>query len=134
MKRFLAILLSLVPLWGCNHNEINEALLDRNDISITWKGVPQVIYNGSNCQLAYNDSDIEYRVYNDRLAYWFFLRCEEKPVTTGQEVRAYISWTGEKSTKAYDNLLFRVEKTDESGMVWLWNTDNRIGVIIKNII
>ena len=134
MKRFLAIFLSLVSLWGCNHNEMNEVLLNRDEISITWKGAPQVTYNEDTCQLAYNDSNLEYRVYNDRLAFWFVIRCNEKPVTTGQEVRAYVSWTGERSTKAYNNLLFRVEKTDENGKVWLWNADNRIGIIIKDII
>ena len=133
MKKLLLILTAALTVAGCNTYTMEEVLLQQSDISLSWRGDMQVIYKSSDCQLAYNDKRCEYRVYNDKLSDWFTITCSEKPVAEGQTFTAEVGWTSAKDIKRFKNLSFKVEKTDGSGRVWLWNESDRIGIIIKDI-
>ena len=127
-----AIGIILIMACSCANYDVNEVLLQKNDISLTWKGEVQISYSPATCQLGYNESRNEYRVYDDKLANWFVLRCNESPTESGQFIYGDISWTGESSIKSIKNLKFKVEKTDTDGKIWLWNQDNGIGIIVKS--
>lgn len=133
MKKVFYIILSVILLCGCGPENEEIIILERSEISLVWKGTIQVSFDQKNGQLAYNDKTDEYRVYDDKLANWFTLRCSEKPTTEGQILNADVSWTGNKSPMSYEGLSFIVKKVSDTGLIWLWNTDNRIGIIIKNI-
>lgn len=133
MKKVFYIILSVILLCGCGPENEEIIILERSEISLVWKGTIQVSFDQKNGQLAYNDKTDEYRVYDDKLANWFTLRCSEKPTTKGQILNADVSWTGNKSPMSYEGLSFIVKKVSDTGLIWLWNTDNRIGIIIKNI-
>ena len=134
-RRILIIFLFAFAITGCElFSGGSEFLLQSSEISLTWKNKLQIAYEQEDCQLGYNTASNEYRVYNDKLAYWFTIRCSEKPVSVDQVITAYVSWTGETASKAYTDLEFLVKKTNEEGMVWLWNESESIGIIIKNII
>ena len=105
---------------------------ESDTISLTWKGSVQVEYDPATYQLGYNSSRNEFRVYDDRLAYWFVVTCSEKPVSEGQTLTADVSWTGKNKTKSMNALKFNVTKADDTGMVWLWNQANRISIVLKN--
>lgn len=113
-------------------NELVEALLVNQNISLTWKGDIQVAYDADKFQLGYNSVNHEYRVYDDRLAYWFIVRCSEKPTDENQTVKADISWTGVNKTHKYKDIQLTVKKADSSGLIWLWSQAESIGIIIKN--
>lgn len=133
MKKVFYIILSVILLCGCRPENEEIIILERSEISLVWKGTIQVRFDHKNGQLAYNDKTDEYRVYDDKLANWFTLRCSEKPTTEGQILNADVNWTGNKSPMSYEGLSFIVKKVSDTGLIWLWNTDNRIGIIIKNI-
>ena len=133
MRKLLLILTATLTIAGCNIYSMEEVLLQQSDISLSWRGDMQVTYKASDCQLAYNDKRCEYRVYSDRLSDWFTIRCSEQPVSEGQTFTADVSWTSSKDIKRMKNLAFKVEKTDDQGLVWLWNESYRIGIIIKDI-
>lgn len=135
MKNTIIILsIALLALSGCNKTpEVEIPITEISDISLTWKGIQQVVYTPSNCQLSYNDQKHEYRVYDDKLANWFCVRCSEKPSSEGQQLYADVSWTGKSSTKTFNALQFTVQKTQDDGLVWLWNASGKIGIVIKNI-
>lgn len=133
MKKVFYIILSAILLCGCGPENEEIIILERSEISLVWKGTIQVSFDQKNGQLAYNDKTDEYRVYDDKLANWFTLRCSEKPTTEGQILNADVSWTGNKSPMSYEGLSFIVKKVSDTGLIWLWNADNRIGIIIKNI-
>ena len=123
----------LCVLAGCtSKNELAEALLECQDISLTWKGTVQVTYAPETFQLGYNSARHEYRVYDDKLAYWFIVSCSEKPTSEGQTLKADVSWTGNSKTYSSKNMQLTVKKTDTSGRVWLWNQSESLGIIIKN--
>ena len=131
-KIISALMLSILA--GCtSKNELAEALLECQEISLTWKGAVQVTYDSETFQLGYNSSRHEYRVYDDKLAYWFIIICSEKPTTEGQTLKADISWTGASKTYTRKNIQMTVKKTDTSGKVWLWNQSEALGIIIKNL-
>lgn len=133
MKRILTIAIILIGLAGCKRQEEVKITASLTDISLSWKGKTQISYNPANYQLAYNDSKFEYRVYDDKLANWFIVRCSEEPGVEGETVIADVSWTGANSTKSFSALSFEIQKTDDKGLIWLWNASQKIGIVIKNI-
>ena len=133
MRHHIIILAFALLFVGCTtRDELAEALLENQEISITWKGTVQVSYDPDTFQLGYSSSNNEYRVYDDRLAYWFRVKCSEKPVSEGQTIKADISWTGINKTHEYKDLQLTVKKADGSGLIWLWNSTESLGIIIKN--
>ena len=133
MKRFSLILTLLLSLSACTpETGLVETLLECQDISLTWKNVVQVSYESETFQMGYNSSKNEYRVYDDRLAYWFTIRCSEKPASEGQTFTAEVSWTGLNRTKEFKNIQFTVKKVNDNGLIWLWNQSQSIGIIIRN--
>lgn len=133
MKRFIIIFILAVLSSGCSPEGKEFVFMESSDISLSWKGSVQVLFNEQTCQLAYNDKRHEYRVYDDRLGDWFTLSCSQKPVAEGETIVADVSWTGDRTPKSYKGLEFTVRRVNEDGLIWLWNERNRIGIIIKDI-
>lgn len=131
MKYINLILIIITLLVSCTAMESGPAI-ESDTISLTWKETIQVEYNPTTYQLGYNSSSNVYRVYDDRLSYWFTIKCSEKPATQGQILTADVSWTGKSKTINLRELKFEVTKTDDTGKVWLWNQANRISIVLKN--
>ena len=90
-------------------------------------------FDENTCQLGYNSARNEYRVYDENLANWYILKCSAQPTSEGQIVKADLEYTTEKDVKSLTDLEFSVEKTSSDGLVWLWNKERKIGIIIKNL-
>lgn len=133
MKRTIILIIIAAAASACNRYDIEEVLLIRNDISLTWKGKEQIVYDPIECQLSHNHETNTFRVYDDALANWFMISCRARPSHEGQELSADVSWTTDNDTKHEKGLTFRVEKIDESGQVWMWNKSKNIGIVIKNL-
>ena len=133
MKRISIIFMTIMALCSCVSYNMEEVLLDRSDISLTWKGSLQICYNPEKFQIGFNDTKLEYRVYDDKLTDWFRIKFSEMPSEEGQKVKADVNWTAEKGTRRYQNLELSVKRTDGQGLYWLWNESNKIGIIIKDI-
>lgn len=134
MKRLIILLTMAVLTVGCEFLVVsNEFLLSQEEISLSWKNAVQIKYDSASYQMGYNDKNFEYRIYDDKIANWFTVRCSEKPISEGQTIMADVQWTGSKSTMTFTELEFKVEKVGEDGLVWLSNTTNSIGIVIKNI-
>ena len=133
MKRAILILLTVCLLSGCCTYDVDEILLQKSDISLTWKGTDQFVYDPLTCQLSHNSSTHEYRIFDDKIANWFIVRCSERPDTEGQQIRADVTWTTSNGTKNENNVEFTVKQTDANGQIWLWNKKKSIGIVIKNL-
>lgn len=134
MKRLIYIFLSIFLIEACTPSFTENTLLEQSEISLIWKGTVQVSFNPATGQLGYNDSRKEYRVYDDKLADWFTVRCSELPSEVGQQISADVSWTGTQSPQKYYGLSFVVKQISQEGLIWLWNEDKNIGIIIKDIL
>lgn len=138
MKRAVIVFIlasAAVLLEGCwlNSYDVQEVLLVRDDVSLTFKGKEQLVYDPLTWQLGYNAQKCEYRASDDEMANYFVLRCETRPTFEGQEVRADVSWTMQTSVKYYERLKFEVRKTASDGTVWLWNRSQSIGVVVREL-
>lgn len=133
MKKFLLLLAVSAMAASCVEYDVTEILLQRTDISLTWKGVLQMSYDPQTCQLGCNDAANEYRVYDDNLGYWFILTCSDTPSFTGQELRADVEWTTENDTRIERGVEFKVEKTSRDGQIWLWSKSKKIGAVIQQL-
>ena len=132
IKRLLCIIGVALALTACRH-DVDEALLGRSDISLTIKGKLQMAFNENTCQLGYNTGRNEFRVYDENLANWFILRCSAKPTSEGQTITADLEYATGKDPKSLIKLEFNVEKTSSDGLIWLWNNDRNIGVVVKSL-
>lgn len=129
----IGIALMLAASTGCNRYHVEDILLPRNEISLTVKGADQIIYDEESWQLGYNDERNEFRIVNDKLNNWVILQCDAFPSTVGQSVTAYLEYTTSNDTKKLNSLTFTVEKTSPEGLIWLWNDDRKIGVVVKDL-
>lgn len=133
MRNLLIIIPFMCVLAGCKSDFTENSLMEQSEISLIWKGAVQVTYDEHTGQIGYNDHRHEYRIYDDKLANWFTIRCSEEPSEEGQKLSADVSWTGNKSPKTYNGLSFTVKKISQDGLIWLWNEKEKIGIIIKDI-
>lgn len=132
MKKAL-ILFLLIATASCSPYDIDEVLLERDDISMTIKGVEQFVYDPLTCQMSHNSTTHEYRISDDKLSNWMIVKCYERPSNEGQELTADVSWTASSSTKILKGLTFKIEKVDGSGTIWMWCRQKSIGIVIKNL-
>lgn len=133
MKRIIMTALATAALAGCQRYDVTEILIQRTDISLTWKKELQVSYDPASFQLGYNEERNEYRVYDDKMANWFVIQCDARPANVGQKLRADVTWTGKTNTRTENGIEFSVEKTDRSGHIWMWSKDAKIGVVVRNL-
>lgn len=130
MKKIM-LLAAMLLAAGCNRYDVEEILLIRDDISLTWKGIEQFVYEPSGCQLGFNAERKEFRAHTDNLSSWFVLSFSAIPTEEGDEIEADISWTGANDTRNMKSLEFQVKKASDDGMLWLWCKSAKIGVTIR---
>ena len=132
MKRIIYIAIAALSITACGYN-VDEVLLSRDDISMTIKGELIMSFDENTCQFGYNSARQEYRVYDEQFTNWYILQCSAQPTSQGQEITADIEYTKNGKTKKMKNISFKVEKISSEGVIWLWGSDEKIGIIIKQI-
>lgn len=132
-KLFTGILFAvmLVSLSSCRRYDVDAILLDRDDISLTIKGDLCLAFEPMTCQLGYNDSRNEFRVYDDLIGNMFVITCSKSPDTEGMSLKADILYTASSSTKTMNALEFNVRRISSDGRIWMWNDSKKIGVVVK---
>lgn len=130
IKRIIYLALAAACLASCKYN-VDEILMSRSDISLTIKGELMMSFNENTCQLGYNTGRNEFRVYDEKLADYFIVRCSAKPTSEGQELTADLEYTTKTDVKTMKDLEFEVQKVSSDGLVWLWERDKKIGVVVK---
>lgn len=136
MRRFgylICLLLMAVSAGSCVKYDIDEILLEREDLSLTWKGEDQVDYDPLTWQAGCNVRKGEYRVFDDSMANYFAVKCSERPVNEGQDITADVVWTMKTTIKRYEGIRMTVRKLAPDGRIWLWSRSQQIGVVIKEI-
>ena len=132
MKKLIIILLAGAIAAGCKPYDIDETLLARSDISMTQKGKDIYSFNPDEAQISVNAALGEYRMFDEDLSSWVELVWDERPTGKGQKIRMDVSWKVRKNPKEMKGLEFEVMRTDGSGMIWLWNSSEKIGITIKD--
>lgn len=132
MKNLYIIMAIIAALaTGCRGYDAEEVLLPRNDISLTIKGETIMSYEENSCQIGFNDERKEFRVLDNMLTDWFILRCEQIPSSQGQTIRAELEYTTVDDVKSITGLRLSVKKINTEGMVWMWEEEKEMGIVIK---
>ena len=126
------MILTAVAASGCVY-DIDEILLEREDVSMTVKGVEQFSYDPVTCQLGYNAEENEFRLVDDDLGNWMIVRCSHRPTSPGQEIKADVTWTTDNDIKSRKGLRFTVRKTSPDGLIWMWCKSEKMGLTVKEI-
>lgn len=132
IRRIIYTALATACLVSCRY-DVDEILLSRSDISLTIKGELQMAFDENTCQLGYNTGRNEFRVYDEKLSDFFIVRCSAKPDSEGQKVTAELEYTTETDVKKMKGLEFEVQKVSSDGLIWLWEKDKKIGVVVKSL-
>lgn len=136
MRRLICIIVFMAVaafFCGCVKYDVDEILLERDDLSLTWKGVEQLSYDPLTWQIGCNVGRGEYRVHDDNMANYYIVRCKDRPVSEGQDIYADIEWTVWNNIKRYEGVRLTVMKMDGDGKIWLWSKVQKIGVVVKEI-
>ena len=132
MRKYLFIIALVLLFTGCKKKvEMDLEMYNSNQVSLMVKGKKVFLYDDGTCQLGYNSSKRQFRAGNDDMTSYFVLTCSEIPRTKGQEIKGSIQWTSGSSVKSSGNLVFKVEKYEDTGLVWLWDSTDKTGAVVK---
>ena len=128
----LVFALALLSLTACLRYDIDEVLLERTEVSLTLKGKPQYAFSSDSGQMAINADRTVFRYLADDLTSWMEVNCQSRPGGIGDKLIADVKWKSATSSGDEKGLVFEIKQTDGSGMIWLWNNTNNIGLIIRD--
>ena len=132
MRKYLYIIALILLCSGCKEKvEMDLDLYNSEQVSLMVKGKRVYTYTEGDGQLGFNRTLRQFRAGNDDMTSFFVLTCSELPRQEGQEIRAELKWTSGSSVKTSSGLLFKVEKYDDTGLVWLWNATDKTGAVVR---
>ena len=134
MRKYLYIIALLtLLLCGCKKKvEMDLDMYNSNQVSLMVKGKKVFTFDEANGQLGYNRSLRQFRAGNDDMTSYFVLTCSELPRAEEQEIRATLQYSSGSSGKSMD-ITLKVEKYDDTGLIWLWNSVDKTGAVVKTL-
>ena len=133
MRKYLYIIALLVLMGtGCKEKvDMDLDLYNSDQVSLMVKGKRVFTFTEGTGQLGYNRTLRQFRAGNDDMTSFFVLTLDELPRQEGQEIRGSVKWTSGSSVKSTSGLTFKVEKYDGTGLVWLWNAEDKTGAVVR---
>lgn len=133
MRKYLYIIALVLLCTGCHKKKVEMDLdmYNSNQVSLMVKGKKVFTFDEATGQLGYNRSLKQFRAGNDDMTSYFVLTCSDLPRQEGQEIRGNLQWGSGGSGKSSNGLTFKVEKYDDTGLVWLWNSTDKTGAVVK---
>ena len=135
MRKYLYIIALVVLMGtGCKEKvevEMDLGMYESEQVCLMVKGKKVFTFTEGDGQLAYNRTLKQFRAGNDDMTSFFVLTCGELPRQEGQEFRADIQWTSGNSVKSSSGITLKVEKMDGTGLVWLWNANDKTGAVVR---
>ena len=134
MKKYLHILTLMVLVCaGCDKKKVEMDLdmYNSEQVCLMVRGKKVFTFDEKNGQLSYNRTLRQFRAGNDEMTSFFVLNCSQLPREEGQEIEADIQWTSGNSLKTSSGISLTVEKYDGTGLVWLWDAEDKTGAVVK---
>ena len=131
-KSLCYILLAVLLLPACRQKvEMDMDMYNSDQVSLMVKGKKVFNLDEDTCQLGYNRTLRQFRAGNDDMTSFFVLTLAELPREEGQEIRGDLQWTSGSNVKSTPGIVFKVEKYEDTGLVWLWNSADKTGAVVK---
>ena len=132
MKKAVIMMFAVLTLSACIQYNINEILLEQTEVSLSLRGKTHYTFKPASGQMAFNSEGTLYRFMNDDMNSWFELKCQSRPGGLGEKVVADLKWKCKESSGDEKDLEFAIKQIDGEGMIWMWNSTNNIGLIIRD--
>lgn len=130
MKKIALITLAMILLAACKEKiEMDPGLYASEQVSLMVKG--KTVFSLDDGQLAFNRTQRQFRAGNDDMSRRFTVTCKALPTQVGQEITADLEWTSGNTVKTQKGLIFKVEKYESTGLVWLWCATDKTGAVVK---
>ena len=130
MKRLLPLLLLLL-LAACSRSEMDPGMLESPTISLMVKGKTVFTLPEGEGQIGFNEKHLEFRAGTDDMSAFFTLTCDALPEAEGQEITDNLRWSDGTTTRTRNKLTFKVEKYEDTGLVWLWCAKDKTGAVVR---
>jgi|SRR5574344_42536 hypothetical protein len=132
MRKYLILFAAIAALFltSCrSEDKIDPEFLATKNVSLTVNGTTKFYYSAAKCQLGYNASKKEFRVSNDDMSEYYIVTLESMPTEVNQKIKGNISWTESANIVTKNGIEFKVGSISD-GQYWLWNSKEKIGVIV----
>ncbi len=130
LKGIILLAAALLLSGSCVRHELDPRFIESDEVRLIVSGEEIFSYEPLNCQMAYNSSKREFRVFTDNMSDCFTLRLSSFPSTLNQEVIGEIIWNTEKGSGTINNTAFKAVRL-EGGKLWLWNATAGIAVVVS---
>lgn len=130
---FIILLCALPLLCSCNPSRhFDKDYLDESDVAVIVDNIKSFQYSSQTCQMAFNRERKEFRAFKDDMSDYFVVDFSSLPKSKGQKIPGCsVSWTTSDDLKTLNNVSFKVEDINSEGMVWLWDADDKLVVILQ---
>ena len=132
MRKLIPLLTMVLALAACDKkNEMDQELYNTDQVTLMVKGKKVLTFADGNTQYGFNRNLKEFRAGNDDMSSYLVVTCSDLPLKEGQELRADVRWTSGNSVKTTTGLSFKVARYEDTGLVWLWNSADKTGAVVR---
>lgn len=132
-RLFVAAALVLV-LSSCDRTGgYNKADFADDTVSLKVDGNIIYQYYAGNGQLAYNKGRKEFRAGSDNMSDYFVLKLASLPGREEEVINGSLTWTTSDNTKTLKSVDFKVMQIKNQDTYWLWNSKQKIALVVKEL-
>ena len=132
-KLFATLLLLLALLPGCNDTLPDPVILSDSTPQLSARGKVLFRYEELNCQLGFKREKAEFRMHTDNMSDYVFVTLDHIPSAAGEQITAEeLNWTTPSDVEYRKKVILEVLKL-EDGVIWLWNSRDRIALVIREL-
>lgn len=136
IPRLLSAAAVLMALDACTPSgpELRQDFMESGQVVFSVKGKRIHVFDPVTWQASYSPDPCTFSVCNDNMSDYYILRCDRTPEREGESVKCSLEWTTYKDIKKKSGVDFSVVRTDpESGVLWLWSSDELIGAAVMTV-
>lgn len=123
-------ILALALLQGCQ-GKVDPEFMTSQNFGLRVRDEAVFKYDPLNWQVAFNRKRCEFRVHTDNMSDYYCVRLDCVPTAEKQRAKGSIEWTSKSSVNSHKDLVFIVERVDNTGRIWLWSKKERIGAVVQ---
>ncbi len=133
----LVVLACALLAGGCDNNNLNEAdfVTTVSEVCLIVNSQTIMQYDSGIHQMAWHEGKRQFRLMNDTLSDYFVVTLGKMPETMGETVPVELVYTTTtRTTTVSDNFYAsKISNTSSGTMYWLWNSHEKIGVVIQEL-
>lgn len=131
IPHILSLSILSIGLSGCLSSTMEEAdfVSKVSDISLTVNGRTQMKFDEETHQIAYDETNLQFRVMDDDLNNYFVVTMDSMPQKVGDVISATVIYTTQDDIP-HIKAEFTVSRYEDDKF-WLWDDSGKTGVVIS---